>query len=130
MRGYFSSHRYSVGLTFLKVATAKASFTCYLAAFWFINLVNILRFMQVVVWKRVVEINEDLVNFGVIISMALICFTIGWLVALTKRFYLHLSTFSGVKVEVPLESCIDSPYPFEAWLANLTLLSNLIFKFP
>ena len=27
---------------------------------WFTNLVALLRFMQVCVWKRVVEINEDL----------------------------------------------------------------------
>ena len=30
------------------------------AGFWFTNLVTLLRFMQVCVWKRVVEINEDL----------------------------------------------------------------------
>ena len=30
------------------------------AGFWFTNLVALMRFMQVCVWKRVVEINEDL----------------------------------------------------------------------
>ena len=52
--------RYNIGSASMKVSLFKIYFGFLLAGFWFANLVALLRFMQVCVWKRVVEINEDL----------------------------------------------------------------------
>ena len=60
-RGYVPKiYRYNIGSAFIKVSFFKMYFGFLFAGFWFTNLVTLLRFMQVCVWKRVVEINEDL----------------------------------------------------------------------
>ena len=53
-------YRYDIGSASIKVSLFKIYFGFLFAGFWFANLVALLRFMQVCVWKRVVEINEEL----------------------------------------------------------------------
>merc|ERR1711862_185956 len=61
--------RYNVCHPFLQLIFFKLFWGNMLTTFWFGNLVIILRLVQVFVWKRVKEINEDLLNRAVSISV-------------------------------------------------------------
>ena len=100
-----------MGATSLKELAFKVYVVWTCSMYWFVNLTTLLRFLQVVVWKRVVEINEDLVTRAINMSVALICITLGGLCHGDYKQYIAMSIFSGEPVEAPLTACIDSKEP-------------------
>ena len=59
--------------------------------FWFGNLVTILRFLQVCVWKRVKEFNEELLCRATSLSVILVCGLQGCLCNPEYKLYAAIS---------------------------------------
>ena len=58
------------------------------------------------------EINEDLVDQAILVSVILISCTLGAQSMLGIRIFLMVSAFSEVEVEVPYAFCLDTFNPF------------------
>ena len=71
--------RYDVWSTKLKTLIFKLYFGAAFATFTFANLTSIIRFVQVVIWKRVMEINEELASAVINRSVAIVCLSVGLL---------------------------------------------------
>ena len=65
--------RYNVGPTYYKTWFFKLYFGSLFSVFWFATLVAVLRFLQVCVWKRVKEFNEELLSRMISLSMMAVC---------------------------------------------------------
>ena len=75
------------------------------------NIITLVRFLQAVVWKRVMEINEDLVSKVVNISVVLVCGALALMSNPKFKLYAVISAFSGTAVELPLAACYDGIDP-------------------
>ena len=104
--------RYNIGSEAVATAFFKEFVANLFAAFWFGNLVTLLRFLQVVVWKRVKEINEPLADWVISISVVLISQTLGWLCNPEYKLFVALAIFFQGPVEAPMASCYDDVDPF------------------
>ena len=71
--------RYDVWSTTLKTLIFKLYFGAAFATFTFANLTSIIRFVQVVIWKRVMEINEELASAVINRSVVIVCLSVGLL---------------------------------------------------
>ena len=71
--------RYNVWSTAFKTLLFKLYFGAAFATFTFANLTSIIRFVQVVIWKRVMEINEELASAVINRSVAIVCLSVGLL---------------------------------------------------
>ena len=78
---------------------------------WYVNLVMLLRFVQVVIWRRVKEVNEGLLSRAVTITVTLVCVTLGWLTNPEYKVYAISSVYSGRVSELPMAACIDGIDP-------------------
>ena len=76
---YLIFYRYNVWSTAFKTLLFKLYFGAAFATFTFANLTSIIRFVQVVIWKRVMEINEELASAVINRSVAIVCLSVGLL---------------------------------------------------
>ena len=81
------------------------------AAMFYANTVTFVRFAQVVVWKRVMEINEDLASRCINRTVVLISFFLGCLCHPEYKLYCIMSVFEGSEAEMPLAACKDDMDP-------------------
>ena len=81
------------------------------AMFWFGNTVTLVRFLQAVVWRRVMEINEDLASRMVNRSVILACAMLGLFCNPEFKLHATISILQGRQVEMPLAACTDGIDP-------------------
>ena len=81
------------------------------AMFTYANLSTIIRFVQVVVWKRVMEIDEELASAVINRSVVGVCFLLGCLCHPEFKLYGIISVLSNLPTEMPLASCKDDIDP-------------------
>ena len=79
--------------------------------FLFGNTVTLMRFIQVIIWKRVMEINEDLASRCINRTVVLISFFLGCLCHPEYKLYCIMSVFEGSEAEMPLAACKDDMDP-------------------
>ena len=91
----------------LKVAMFKFYIGSLFAAMFYANTVTFVRFAQVVVWKRVMEINEDLASRAINRVVLIMAYSLGWLCHPEYKFYTIVSVFQGYPAEMHLSSCQD-----------------------
>ena len=84
---------------------------CLFATYLFANIVTSIRFVQVVVWKKVMDIDEDLaaccINrtvFGMTLLLGALCHP-------EYKLYGIISVFEGWGAEMPLGACKDDIDP-------------------
>ena len=82
------------------------------AAFWFANLITLMRFLQVVVWKRVKEINENIIDRATSVSVILITQALGLLCNPEYKLLVAVSTFSKQPASAPFPACHNDIDPF------------------
>ena len=89
---------------YYKALFFKLYFGSLFSVFWFATLVAVLRFLQVCVWKRVKEFNEELLSRIISLSLMAICGLQG---ALTNPEFKLFAIISGIieKMEQPLSIC-------------------------
>ena len=80
-------------------------YICFLCACWFANAITSLRYIQVVIWKRVREINEELTMRAIGISFYCMAGVLTFATSFDKEYYETLSQFSNTTVEVPMSIC-------------------------
>ena len=85
--------------------------SCLFSTYLFANIVTSIRFVQVVVWKKVMDIDEDLaaccINrtvFGMSIILGLLCHP-------EYKLYGIISGLEGSEAEMPLAACKDDIDP-------------------
>ena len=83
--------RYKVGSPDVPALIFKVYIGSLFTTFWFGNLVTTLRFLQVCVWKRVMEINEDLLSKATTLSVLLVCGMQGCLCNPEYKLYAAIS---------------------------------------
>ena len=95
----------------MKAWLFKTYFGSLLATFLFANTVTLIRFFQVIIWKKVMEVNEDLaarcINrtvFGMSIILGLLCHP-------EYKLYGIISGLEGSEAEMPLAACKDDIDP-------------------
>ena len=81
------------------------------AMFWYLQAVMFLRILQVVIWKRVMEINEDLVSSVTSRSIFTIWICLTVLCHPEDKLYGVISVFKDQRVQVPLAACKDAIDP-------------------
>ena len=79
--------------------------------FWFGNIVTLLRFLQAVVWRRVMEINEDLASTMINRSVILACAVLALFSNPEFKTFGTMSISHGKRMELPLAACIDGTDP-------------------
>lgn len=104
--------RYNIGSEFLKKALFKQFVANLFAGFWFGNLITLLRYLQVVVWKRVKEIDEEITDRATSVSVILISQTLGWLCNPEYKLLVALSIFSKHRADAPMAACYNDIDPF------------------
>ena len=67
------TYRYNIGPPSLQAAAFRVYISLVFAIFWLANAVTALRFLQVCVWKRVKEFNEDLLHRAITRVVLLVC---------------------------------------------------------
>ena len=89
----------------------KAYFGFTFAMFWFGHAVTFTRFLQAVVWKRVMEVNEELTSAVVERSIILICVSLGLICHPEYKLFAVISVLKGIQVDLPLAACINGIDP-------------------
>ena len=79
--------------------------------FTFINLNTIIKFVQVCVWKRVMEINEELASRCLNISVICVNLFLGLMCHPEYKQYAIISVFGNKLVAMPLAACKDDIDP-------------------
>ena len=95
----------------MKVLLFKTYMGSTFAAFLFANNVTLIRFAQVIVWKRVMEINEDLASSCINRTVIGIGFMLGCLCHPEYKLFGIMSVFEGSEAEMPLAACKDDIDP-------------------
>ena len=106
-----SFFRYNIGPPWFQIILFKINIATSYAMFWFVNAVTLIRFVQAVIWRRVMEINEELASTMVNRAVFVACATLG--IFCHPEFKLHgtISIMQGKRVELPLAACIDGIDP-------------------
>ena len=81
------------------------------AMLMYADIMAIIRFVQVCVWKRVMEINEDLAEKCLNKSVIGINLFLGLLCHPEYKQYAIISVFSGKLAEMPMAACKDDIDP-------------------
>ena len=81
------------------------------AMFWFGNIWTLTRFVQAVIWKRVMELNEDLISAVVNRSIILVCVCLGLLCHPEYKLFGIISVLKKTSVDMPLSACKDDIDP-------------------
>ena len=102
--------RYNIGSATIKVGLFKIYFGFLLAGFWFANLVALLRFMQVCVWKRVMEINEDLASRCLNLSVICMNLFLGLMCHPEYKQYAIISVFGNKLVAMPVVAIAEAGF--------------------
>ena len=102
-----------MGPTQLKTALVKTYLGSIYAMLMYIDVIAIIRFLQVCVWKRVMEINEELTSRCLNRSLIGINFFLGMLCHPDYKIHTFIFMFSGENVEMPQAACKDDIDPFD-----------------
>ena len=100
-----------MGPTQLKTAFFKMYIGNIYAVLMYTDVIAIIRFVQVCVWKRVMEINEDLAEKCLNKSVIGVNLFLGLLCHPEYKQYAIISVFSGKMAEMPLAACKDDIDP-------------------
>ena len=86
-------------------------FGCLMMIILFANTVTLIRFVQVVIWKKVMEINEELA--ARCINRTMVGMTICLIFTIHPEYKLYgiISVFEGSGIEMPLAACKDDIDP-------------------
>ena len=82
-----------------------------MAILLFANTITLIRFFQVIIWKKVMEINEDLAARCINRTIFGMSIVLGFLCHPEYKLYGILSVFEGSEAEMPLEACKDDIDP-------------------
>ena len=82
-----------------------------MAIFLFANMVTLIRFFQVIIWKKVMEVNEDLAACCINRTVFGMSTALGFLCHPEYKFYGILSVFESSEAEMPLAACKDDIDP-------------------
>ena len=107
----YVSYRFDVGPPAFQTMFFKIYIGCTYAMFWFGNAVTLTGFLQAVIWKRVMEINEELASAIVTRSIIVVCFSLGLLCHPEYKLFAVISVLKGTRVNLPLAACIDGIDP-------------------
>ena len=111
MHTFTAMIRWRIGTAAFQAVFFKMYIGCTYAAFTFANLSTIVRFVQVVIWKRVMEIDEELAAAVINRSVVCVCFLLGSLCHPEFKLYGIISVLSNSSIEMPLASCKDGIDP-------------------
>ena len=100
-----------MGPTQFQTAFFKMYIGSIYAMLMYVDVIAIIRFFQVCVWKRVIEINEDLAGRCLNVSVIGINVFLGLLCHPEYKQYTIISVFSDKMVEMPLAACKDDIDP-------------------
>ena len=81
----------------------------------YVDIIAIIRFLQVCVWKRVIEINEELASRCLNRSLIAINLCLGLLCRPDYNIHAIMSVFSDDDVEMPMAACKDDIDPLHVW---------------
>ena len=82
-----------------------------MAIFLYANMVTLIRFFQVIIWKKVMEVNEDLAACCINRTVFGMSIVLGFLCHPEYKLYGILSVFEGSEAEMPLAACKDDIDP-------------------
>ena len=82
-----------------------------LAILLFANTFTLIRFFQVIIWKKVMEINEDLAARCINRTIFGMSIVLGFLCHPEYKLYGIISAFEGSEAEMPLAACKDDIDP-------------------
>ena len=105
------TYRFNLGSAVFQATFFKMYIGSTYAMFTYANLSTIIRFVQVVVWKRVMEIDEELASAVINRSVVGVCFLLGCLCHPEFKLYGIISVLSNLPTEMPLASCKDDIDP-------------------
>jgi len=99
-------------------------------AFWFINIHTALRYLQVKVWKRAREINEDVAMRIIVFSVYGMCACLAFITRFDPDLYSAMAAFwQAEKVQMPLQHCLDNQDPFTFRLVmSVTIVLTLAWN--
>ena len=103
--------RYNISTAMLKVAMFKFYIGTWFALMFYANTVTFVRFSQVVVWKRVMEINENLACRAINRAVIIMGYSLGWLCHPEFKFYGIMSVIQGYQADMHLSACKDDIDP-------------------
>ena len=95
----------------MKAWLFKIYFGNALAILLFANTFTLIRFFQVIIWKKVMEINEDLAARCINRTIFGMSIVLGFLCHPEYKLYGILSVFEGSEAEMPLVACKDNIDP-------------------
>ena len=95
----------------IKVWLFKVYIGNLLGSFLFANTVTLIRFVQVIIWKKVMEVNEDLAARCINRTVFGMSIVLGFLCHPEYKLYGILSVFEGSEAEMPLAACKDDIDP-------------------
>ena len=95
----------------MEVWLFKEYFGSLLACFLFANTVTLIRFVQVIIWKKVMEVNEDLAARCINRTVFAMSIVLGLLCHPEYKLYGILSGLEGSEAEMPLAACKDDIDP-------------------
>ena len=100
--------RYNLGSLMVYKIVWKIHMVFMLNQGWLINLHTVLRYFQVVIWKRIREINEDLSTRIILITFYTVAAALAWTVDFGNHFFHFVSISSNQTIQVPLALCSKS----------------------
>ena len=95
----------------MKVWLFKTYIGNAMAILLFANTNTLIRFFQVIIWKKVMEINEDLAARCINRTIFGMSIVLGFLCHPEYKLYGILSVFEGSEGEMPLAACKDDIDP-------------------
>ena len=95
----------------MKVWLFKTYIGNAMAILLFANTNTLIRFFQVIIWKKVMEINEDLAARCINRTIFGMSIVLGFLCHPEYKLYGILSVFEGSEAEMPLAACKDDIDP-------------------
>ena len=107
----YITYRFNLGSAAFQATFFKMYIGSTYAMFTYANLSTIIRFVQVVVWKRVMEIDEELASAVINRSVVGVGFLLGCLCHPEFKLYGIISVLSNLPTEMPLASCKDDIDP-------------------
>ena len=106
--------RYDVGNLQLRQLAFSTCVYSVLTGLGFINIHTGLRYLQIVVWKRVKEINEDLAVRGLVLSNYAMCLLMTFSLNFGQPFFMGILPFRQGQhsIAVPNGDCMTYYHPF------------------
>ena len=101
-----------MGPAWLQAFLYKVFFASIFGFLWYLEVVMLLRLLQVVVWKRVMEVNEELISRIVDRIVVLMWISVTVTTHPEDKMFGAISVFKNTTIEMPLTACLEAIDPF------------------